>query len=231
MTDSHEYVYEVIDNETDARTCAQLIAEEFAAHEPTCVFAQITPQYFFNEVSWPMITEVLDERLSILARHRPSGEIIAAIFASDLFLVRETHPYNASGPPAPIAFIDLLNEMDDIFVRQDFSQELKPNMVLHVMTGATRAHHSGKGVGSRLRAAMCNHARDTKGFQYALVQASNPATRHIYTKKMGGKELTIFDPRTWVWKKKDDGLSRPFEDYKGGSVPNILIKLASVEDE
>ncbi|CAF4908351.1 unnamed protein product [Rotaria sp. Silwood1] len=231
MADSHEYVYEVIDNKTDAHTCAQLIAEEFAAHEPISVFDQITPQSFFDEVSWPSITEILDERLSFLARHRSSGEIIAAIFASDLFLAHETRPYKASDPPAAIPFIDLLDEMVDSFVRQDFSQELKPNMVLHIMVGATRAHHSGKGVASRLRAAMCNHARDTKGFQYALVQVSNPATRHIYTKKLGGKELTIIDPRTWMWKKKDDGLSCPYKDYNGESIPNILIKLTSVEDK
>jgi hypothetical protein len=104
-------------------------------------------------------------------------------------------------------------------------------MVLHITTGATRAGHAGKGVASRLRAAMCDHARDTKGFQYALVQVSNPATRHIYTKKMGGRELTVIDPRTWVWKKKDDGLSRPYKDYEGGSIPNILLKLERVENK
>ncbi|CAF4089613.1 unnamed protein product [Rotaria sp. Silwood1] len=102
-------------------------------------------------------------------------------------------------------------------------------MVLQITTGATRAAHCGKGVASRLRASICDHARDAKGFQYALVQVSNPATRHIYTKKLGGKELTVIDPRTWLWKKKDDGLSRPYKDYEGGSVPNILLKLAPAE--
>ena len=55
MGETHEYVYEVIDNETDARTCAQLMAEEFSLHEPICVFSHITPEYFFEEVSYPLI--------------------------------------------------------------------------------------------------------------------------------------------------------------------------------
>jgi hypothetical protein len=134
--------------------------------------------------------------LSFLARHRPSGEIIAAIFASDLYQTRLTNPYNASDPPASTPIADLLDELDESFVRQDFGQELKVNMVLHIIIGARRATHSGKGVASRLRAAMCHHARDTKGFQYALVQVSNPATRYIYTTKMSGKQLTSIDPTT-----------------------------------
>jgi hypothetical protein len=55
MGETHEYVYEVIDNGTDARTCAQLIAEEFSLHEPICVFSHTTLEYFFEEVSYPLI--------------------------------------------------------------------------------------------------------------------------------------------------------------------------------
>ncbi|CAF3987090.1 unnamed protein product [Rotaria sordida] len=149
MDEGREYTYEVIDNENDARTCAQLIAEEFAAHEPICVFSQITPQYFFQEASWPLIAEIFEERLSFLARHRASGDIIAAIFANDLYVARKKHPYNAASSPAAIPFTDLLDEMDDIFVCHDFGQELKPNMVLHITIGATRAAHAGKGVAGR----------------------------------------------------------------------------------
>ncbi|CAF4018398.1 unnamed protein product, partial [Rotaria magnacalcarata] len=106
------------------------------------------------------------------------------------------HPYDVRGPPATIPFIDLLDDMNNLFINRDFSQELKPNTILHIMMGATRVQRSGKNVASKLRAAMCNHARDSKGFQYAFVQVSNQATRHIYLKKMGGKEVTIVDPRT-----------------------------------
>ncbi|CAF0850567.1 unnamed protein product [Rotaria sordida] len=114
-----------------------------------CSINQITPQYFFQEASWPLIAEIFEERLSFLARHRASGDIIAAIFANDLYVARKKHPYNAASSPAAIPFTDLLDEMDDIFVCHDFGQELKPNMVLHITIGATRAAHAGKGVAGR----------------------------------------------------------------------------------
>ena len=71
--------------------------------------------------------------------------------------------------------------------------------------GATRVQHLGKGMASRLRTVMCDHAHNTQGFQYAIIQSINQVTRHIYVDKMGGKELRIADLRTWIWNKNGDG--------------------------
>ncbi|UJR23950.1 hypothetical protein I4U23_026918 [Adineta vaga] len=77
----------------------------------------------------------------------------------------------------------------------------------------------------KLSTHLCNYARDQRGFQYAFVQTTHPATRNIFVKKMNGEEKTIVDPATWIWKKKDDGLSCPFKDYVGEPTVNVLIKL------
>jgi hypothetical protein len=230
MASNDEYVYEVIDNEKDARVCAELLAEEFVQHNPLLIFEQVTAQRFCDEFVWPALKDVLDERLSFLARHRLSGEIVGASVASDLYLMRQKHPFNYSDPPAFSPVVDLIDEMNHIFLCQDFDQELKPNMVLCIGTGATRAQHTRNGVGSQLRATVCQHARDTNGFQYAVVQVAHPGTRHIYLKKMGGKEMTINDLTTWVWKKKGDGIC-PYKDFKGEPMPNILLKLTSDGDK
>ena len=86
MASHDEYTYEVIDNENDARICAQLLAEEFTVHNPMIAFDQLTSQRMFDEDTWPTMMDILNERLSFLARHRHSGEIVAAICACDLFL-------------------------------------------------------------------------------------------------------------------------------------------------
>ncbi|CAF1612700.1 unnamed protein product [Didymodactylos carnosus] len=131
----------------NARMRDQLIAEAFSALEPTSSFGQLTPKCVFDEVTWPSMVDVLDKRLSFLAQHRPPGEIVGAIIAHDLYSEYDKHPYEASGPPASIGILDLLDEMADMFVRRDFSQKSKPHMVLHIWVGATRAQHLGKGVG------------------------------------------------------------------------------------
>jgi GNAT superfamily N-acetyltransferase len=225
MASNDEYEIAIIENETDARLCAKLIAEEFALYNPLSVFNHSTAEKLYNSWFWPLMNDVLDETLSFLVRHRPTNEIVAAIIASDLFLFREKHPYDAAGPASNDPMVDLFDEMDDRFVHHDFHEELKPNMVLCISDGATQAKHSGKGVATQLRAHVCDHARDTKGFQYASIQTAHAATRHIYVKKMNGKEMTILDPATWLWKKKGDGLSRPVKDYKGEPIVNILVKL------
>ena len=223
-----EYTYEVINNEDDARQCARLLSEEFIGHNQMIIFDRLTVERMFDEDSWPTMSEVLEERLSFLARHRPSGEIVATICAGDLYRAQQRHPFDPSSSPSKIPFFDLLEDMDQIFIQRDFGQELKPNMVLQIIMGASRAEHSSKGVGTQLRTFMCNYARDSRGFRYALAQTTHQATRHIYVNKMGGKELTIIDPTKWIWKKKGENV-RPYENYTGGLLPNILIDLRSNE--
>jgi hypothetical protein len=225
MTSNDEYEIAIIENETDARLCTKLIAEEFALSNPLSVFNQSTPEQLYDTWLWPLMLDVLDEKLSFLVRHRPTNEIVAAIIASDLFLLCEKHPYDASSPPSNGPMADLFDEMRDRFVHHDLQQKLKLNMVLCISAGVTQSKHSGKGLAAQLRIHVCNYARDTKGFQYAFIQTTNAATRHIYVKKMNGKEMTILDPATWLWKKKGDGLLRPVKDYKGEPIVNILVKL------
>ncbi|CAF1431417.1 unnamed protein product [Adineta ricciae] len=221
---SDEYTYELIDNEDDARTCAQLVADEFVAVNSMVILDRLNPQSMFDEDTWPTMLEMFHERLSFLARHRQSGEIVAAISACDLYLAQKRHPYDPSSAPSAIPYFDLLEDLDNIFIHHDFQQELKPNMVLQIVIGATRVEHSGKGIATRLRTVLCEYARDKRGFQYALAQTTNEATRHIYVDKMGGIPLTTIDPKTWIWKKKGDQV-RPYKDHTGIPIPNILIKL------
>jgi hypothetical protein len=225
MSTNDEYEMAIIENETDARICAKLIAEEFALHNPVEVFYQRTAETMLDGWIWPLVTEKLDQKLSFLIRHRSTKEIVAVIIASDLFLNCEKHPYDASTPASASPWTDFFTEMRDQFVHHDLQQKLKPNMVLEISVVATQSKHTGKGIATQFSTRVCDYARDTKGFQYAFAQTNNPATRYIFVNKMNGKEMTIVDPASWLWKKKDDGSSRPFNDYKGEPIVNILIQL------
>ncbi|CAF1250751.1 unnamed protein product [Rotaria sordida] len=225
MASNDEYEIALIDNEIDARLCAKLFAEEFALYNPLAAFIQITAKAFFTQETYSLMLDVLDEKLSFLIRHQPTNEVVAAIIANDLFSYYEKRRFETFNPISNYPTKYLFTEMLDKFVHVDFDQELKPNTVLFLLSDATRFTHAGNNLAAQLRAHICNHARNTRGFQYAFIQTCHPATRHIYVKKMNGKELRVVDPAEWVWKKKDDGLSRSFKDYKDEPVVNILINL------
>ncbi|CAF1031969.1 unnamed protein product [Rotaria sordida] len=228
MKHNDEYTYELIDNETDALICARLISEEFIQHNPIAVFDKISADDFFHERSWPMMMDVFDERLSFLARHRHSNEIVGAIIAGDLFVHNQNHPYDEFGIPSTIPHHDLLQDMANQFINYDFNQQLEPYFILHIGLGATRAQHSLKGVACQLRQLLCNYARDIKRFQYAFVQVTNPITKHIYTDKMGAQVVRIIDPTRWAWRKKNYQLY-PYKDYKNGSIYNVLLELTKID--
>ena len=225
MTSSDEYTYEVVQNKDDLRICAQLLAEEFVKHNEMMRFQGFTTENMFEDDSWPILLDLFDQGLCYLARHRSTGEIVATISAGDLYVAHQKHPYNPNDPPSAYFTFDFLDELDHIFIQDYFGQELKPNMVLQIIMGATQSKYSGKHVATKLRKFMLKNARETREFQYAYVQATAIATRHIYVDKMGGKELSVVDPKTWSWKKKDG--SYPFKEYRGEPVPIILIPLVS----
>ena len=230
MADNAEYIYEIIDNASDAQLCAQLLAEAFALDNPMATFHQMSIQQYYDEFMMPILNEVLDERLSFLARCRYSGEIVGVIVACDMYLHCQKHPHEPTSGPQKVALSDLMQELKDLFLHRDFGRELKPKLVLHIRVGGTHASHSNKGVATGLRKALCAYARDIRGFQYAFVQVNNEVTRHVYVDKLGGNEMTQFDPSTWLWKKQGDGLSCPYRDYQGGPIPNILVNLIENEN-
>lgn len=220
-----DYIYEILSNDDDARACAQLLAEEFTAHNPITRFDQIDVQQFFEQCSWPLVQSVYPEHLSIIARNPSNGEIIAATIAHDLYLQHERQNQSSTQLLSTIPVDHLLNEMDELFINRDFGQELKKNQVLHIALSAIRHEYSGQNITSRMSEKLCEYARDERGFKYALVQVTNPATRHIYVKKLRGKEVTLFDPTTWIWKKNDQESLCPYKEYQGGIIPNILLEL------
>ena len=225
MTSNDEYSYEVIQTKDDLRICAQLLAEEFVRSNSMMIFQGFTREKMLEDDTWPILSDLFDQGLCFSARYRSTGEIVATISAGDLYKTHVENPYDPLGSPSAYFSFDFLDEMDHIFIQHDFGQELKPNLVLQIIMGATRTEHSGKGVATKLRRFMLKYARETRGFQYAYVQATDPATLHIYVDKMGGQILSTIDPTTWIWKKNDR--SCPFKDYQGGPIPNVLIPLVS----
>ncbi|UJR23951.1 hypothetical protein I4U23_026919 [Adineta vaga] len=127
-----DYEISLIDNETDARLCAELLSKEFATNNPFSIFLRNSAEEIFDTWFWPAITRILNEKLAFLIRDRSTNEIIATIFACDLFLLWQKNPYDDSTPASDDADGDFYHEMANRFIRQDLNQELKPNMVLYI---------------------------------------------------------------------------------------------------
>lgn len=218
-----DYIYELITNEHDARACARLIADEFTAHNPITTFDQLTPAHFFEQTAWPAMHDMFAEQLSFLARHRTSGEVVAATIAGDLYLHQQRK--HRSTVACAIAVDALIDELDELFVSRDFGQELHANVVVYAPLMAVRSSHAGRGILVRMLQILCDHARQSKCFQYMLVQVTHQATRHIFINKFGGREGTTIDPTTWLWQRKGTEPTYPYKEYTGGLIPNILVKL------
>jgi len=224
--DNDDYEIVLIDNENDARLCAQVLSKEFSLSNPLVVFNKYKSEHLFENWLWPLMTEVLDEKLSFLVRHRPTNEIVAAMVSTDFFLYQQKHPNEYPKSSSGSSASDMYADMRHRFIHHDLPHQLEPNMMIFVVIVATSSQHVGKGLAGRLGAHVCRYAKHVRGFQYAFVQTSNAATRHIYTTKLNGKETSILHPKNWLWKTDDnqDG-TYPFQDYDDEPIVNILVEL------
>jgi hypothetical protein len=216
------YSYEVLTSNEDARACAQLISNVFTkSNEVTMSYGMSTEQHF-EETSLPWVNKVLEEHLSLFARNRTTQEIVGCIINSDFYLTCFHHDPNVSAH----SLSDFFDELDDMVV-SSLNEELKPNMILHIALTATKENEGGKGLATHLSRLACKHAQQTRGFRYAHVQPTHPATKHIYLKKFNGKIVSEINPTTWVWKK--GGNIIPYKEWTTGSIPNILFSFDESE--
>ena len=221
INDNDEYVIDIVENESDARLCARLIAEQFVQNNP--LFIGTNADEFYNLRLCPLILELFDQKLCFVVRHRPSNEIIGGLIASDLFLYCEKHPCNGLPPISDNPRSDLFNEMRYHFVQHQFGQFLKQNLVLYIIAVATHSSHSNKGILSKLIKYVYNYAKDQCGFEYVFVQTVHPATRFTFVNKMNGKILNTVHPASWFATKDIYDKSNPMKDYQGEPICNVVI--------
>ncbi|CAF1110222.1 unnamed protein product [Adineta ricciae] len=220
-----DYEISLIDNEADARYCARLLSQEFATNNPFSVFTRKSAEDTFDTWLWPVITRVMDEKLSFLMRDRTTNQIIAAIFASDLFLLWQIDPSNDSADASHSPDGDFFYELTAHFIHHDLNQELTPNTFLYITAIGTRFEYVGRNLAMKLCAHLRDYARDQRKFQYAFVKTTHPASRRIFVKGMHGEEKAIVDPAAWIWKKGNDDSCCPWKGYVGEPAVNILVKL------
>jgi len=77
------------------------------------------------------------------------------------------------------------------------------------------------GLGTKFQQILLSHCRQ-RGFKHAIVETTNPAMYHIYTKKLNGKEFASIYLPTFV--TSDD--RRPFEHFEG-NIPLIVFDLSN----
>lgn len=189
-----DYLYEILVTTEDIETCARIAAESFTESNPFARFHEYTADHFYEHVSVPLINELINERLSMLARNRYTRQIVGCVIADDLYLERSRYKPDSG----LLASEDLLNELDEMFIRSNTSHEdqLKPNLILHITLVATKKCETGKVIMSQLIYQVCQNAQKTGGFKYAYAQITHPASRHIFEKKLGAEIVSHIDPIT-----------------------------------
>lgn len=232
INEDETYTFEIL-QEKYLEESSKLLAHVFIKHNPMDIFMKITYEKFYPE-ALAIAIAVLDEKLSIVIIHKQTNEIHGVVLVGDLKKAME-HDFTELEPTDDS---EIYNELKRRFI--EHYGQLKENDVALIMMVGIHEDCGGKGksskwcfyfsisfcligLGTQFQQILLNHCRQC-GFKHAIVETSNPAMNHIYTKKLNGKEFTSIDLPTFV---TSNG-RRPFEHYEG-NVPLIVFDLHNHE--
>ncbi|CAF1049267.1 unnamed protein product [Adineta steineri] len=197
------YTYEIL-MEKHLEESAKLLAYTFSQQNPVEVYLKTTYEQFYL-YALAVLKATLEDQLSIIAVHKETKEIYGLVQATDAKTL-EGQNFDDVDPSKDT--LEILQEVENRFMKQ--YGELKENDLVQILMVGVRQECSGKGLATKLQQILLVHC-DQRGFKYVFVEVANPATYHIYTKKLKGKEFTSISLSTFV---TSDG-RKPFLHYHG----------------
>lgn len=228
VDEDETYTYEIL-QEKHLEESTHLLADTFTKTNPLEVYLKTSYEQFHSQ-ALAFSKAVLDEQLSIVAIHKQSKEIHGLVQAGDAKKLegRDSEGWEQSKDA------EVFSELEKRF--KEYYGEVKENDLIQIMALGIRPDCSGKGQFSRtsslwkcllrltglatkLQRVLFAHCRQ-RGFKHAVVEPGNPASYHIYAKKLNGKVITSIHLPTFV---SSNG-QNPFEDYDA-DVQVILLDL------
>ena len=160
---------------TDVEEMTYLLAEVFSRYDPPAVAVGLSFEEIVRLVRL-FGPRAASDGLSIIARARPSGDLIGALLVDDF----------ASPPPAGIheacEHFDpigaLLDELDEQYRK---TRTVVPGEILHLFMVGVGSQHGGKGIAQTL-VRLCIENGERRGYREAVTEATGSVSQRIFRK-------------------------------------------------
>jgi hypothetical protein len=227
IDEDESYTYEIL-QEKHLEESSRLLGEVFSKSNPMEVFLKTGYEKLYTQ-ALTFSKAVVNEQLSIVAIHKHTKQIHGLVQAGDVAKMKESNFEELE----PTKDTEVFEEIERRF-REIYGQP-KENQFIQIMMVGVRQDCTGKGesdsitvklyliyltgLATKLHQILFAHCAK-HGFKHAVVEPANPATYHMYTKKLNGKELSSIDLPTFVSSNGE----RPFEHFQE-KVQLILFDL------
>ncbi|UJR19364.1 hypothetical protein I4U23_022493 [Adineta vaga] len=199
IDEDETYTYEVL-VEKDLEKSAKLLACTFTECNPIEVYLKTTYNQFYP-YALAVTKAILKDELSIIAVHKQTKAIHGIVQAVDAKTMEEQ---NFEDVDPSLDTLEVLQKIEEPFLKQ--YGQLKENDLVQILMVGIRQDYSGKGLATKLHQILFVRCRQ-RGFKHIFVEVANPATYHIYLKKLNGKKITSISLSTFI----SNDNRRPFE--------------------
>jgi ribosomal protein S18 acetylase RimI-like enzyme len=175
----------------DAEEMTGLLADAFSRRDPLALAAGITAAEFTSFVG-TLLPRAAEERLSIVARLKETGEMVGALLTND-------PAFDAGLATAALGrkFEMVTSILGKLAATYQAGREPAPGETLHLYLLGVSDRAAGMGVGQRLIKEAVAHGT-VRGYEVAIAEATNTTSQHIF-RKLGFVERVKISYRDHVF--------------------------------
>ncbi|KAL6071752.1 hypothetical protein QOT17_005922 [Balamuthia mandrillaris] len=221
LFEDENFIFQVL-REEDADELAPIICETFQNGNPlNRAVKELNAENFMPFCRYTS-SHNAKAGLSFIAREKSSQRIVCFMLGNDLLAPEDETRLKEATPEKKhplFKIFSLLSALDSAYKQQMQQQQngepLKPKQVYHALMGGTIAGFEGKGLGFLTR-RLAKELASKRGFSELMVEASNPATKHIWIAKLGATVKVSIPYRNFVHEEGEDGGGKGWFDEGEG---------------
>lgn len=196
----------------DVGEMAGLLAKVFSLYDPLAVAAAVP----FEELKRLVMLfgpRAASDGLSIVARARPSGEMIGALLVDDFAVSPPDNIDMTCERFGPVGA--LLDDLDEQYRK---TRSIVPGEILHLYMVGVAPECGGKGIAQTL-VHLCLENGQRKGYRVAVTEATGRVSQRIFRK------LGFSDRFTTSYKEFNYGGNRVFQGIQDHDAAILLEKI------
>lgn len=170
---------------SDIDAASACISESFTQHEPLTSFLQV-PAHTFQDYVADICRQIVSQELSVIA------EDASRILGVRLAARHHSYRVNTSLCAQMLIVTDLLDQLHALAKPHDQDERYCLQLI---MMGVSK-ENNGRGIAQQLLQHTLENAT-LHHYQHAIVEATSPATRHIFNARFGFKTSAAIEYRNF----------------------------------
>lgn len=178
----------------DIQETATCISQVFSSFEPIAKALKISFHEFYR-LALPVCQKAADEEISIIAKHRQTGEVVGFIISEDFMTIDQYPPEGIDNK-----FESVFSWLSELEENYRSCNHVKAGQLLHILMLGVQEKYTKRHIATNLVRENLNLAKH-HNFEIAMAEATSVGSQHIF-RNLGFTEEFAIEYKSYKFKGK-----------------------------